>query len=135
MQADARGAGHVQDERVQRRAAINQLRPAGDSGTVVAGKPTQVSVRITGFDRLESHTATSTFFGPFPTREAARCVDKKVMRRVTKNIKANGTYPMPKVVPTRGNTGFYIWSSTLTSGQLILGNNSACGVIVKVTAP
>lgn len=119
--------------KVQRRASISQARPDGMDQSVPTNRPFGVNVRVSGFDRWETHQAIGRVYGPFETREAARCVEARKWRTVNRTIKQDGTYALPRVTAGAAMSGkFFIWQSSLSTGELILGNNSACGVIFKI---
>lgn len=119
--------------RVQKRATVGQARSAGVAVGVKANKQFDVDVKISGFDRSESHTVTSRLYGPFASQENVRCAPLRQARVVNKTISGNGTHDMPNVTLGTAHIGkWFGWQSTLNSGNFILGSSSTCGIVYKV---
>jgi hypothetical protein len=121
--------------RVRKQAAIGQLRPDGRPVQVKVGQAFDLTVRISGFDRAETHTVTSILYGPYTSKDNVTCADS---RRVsghdqTRQVTGNGDFNMPNtVINSNANVGWYGWKSMLASGELILGDTSNCGVLYQV---
>ncbi|MBU2698840.1 hypothetical protein CCO04_27505 [Pimelobacter sp. 30-1] len=121
--------------RVIKQAAIAQDRPAGRSRQVKIGEGFNVTVKVSGFDRAEGHTVVSRLYGPFASKDNARCTEAKrvASKNQSRNVSGNGDYTMGKAVITaKANTGWYVWQTTLSSGDLIAGGTSSCGVLYEV---
>lgn len=121
--------------RVMKQAAIAQDRPAGRSRQVKVGEGFNVTVQVSGFDRAEGHTVVSRLYGPFADKDNARCTEAKRVssKNQSRNVSGNGDYAMGKAVITaKANTGWYVWQTTLSSGDLIAGGTSSCGVLYEV---
>jgi hypothetical protein len=117
--------------RVQKQAAIAQYRP-GTQVRFGIGKPFRIGARISGFDRSETHTVTGRLYGPYNVKENAAC-GSRLFRSVTATVTGNGDYLLPSVsVGSSSNAGWYIWQSTLTSGDLIRGGTSTCGGLFQI---
>ncbi len=123
--------------RVRTQAGLTQSRPAGQCCHQVAvGEGFRVHVRSTGFDRAETHTVTSRLYGPYAARDKVSCGAGKHLgsKDVTANLSGNKEFDMPAVViNASGRTGWYGWKSTLSTGTLIVGKTTGCGVVYQVT--
>lgn len=120
--------------RVQRPSRIGQYRVG--KAAVAVGRPFRVGVRISGFDRRETHTVTSTLYGPFKKGSGVRCWASKVAagHAVTATVTGSTSRAMPPTTINRAkNAGYYGWRSSLSAGNLIRGSRSGCGVVVHVT--
>ncbi|HRK47144.1 MAG TPA: hypothetical protein PK324_16040, partial [Nocardioides sp.] len=121
--------------RVLTQAGVGQYRPDGVTKTVKLGEPFAVGARVVGFDRGESHTVTSQLFGPFGEEDMVSCeVKHNPERDQTRNITGDGDYTMGStVINAKVNVGWYVWQTTLSSGDLVLGGVSGCrGITVHV---
>jgi hypothetical protein len=117
--------------RVQKQAAIAQYRP-GTQVKFGIGKPFRIGARISGFDRSETHTVTGRMYGPYNVKDNANC-GSRLFRTVNATVTGNGDYLLPSVsVGSSSNAGWYIWQSTLTSGDLIRGGTSTCGGLFQI---
>ncbi|MBU2698556.1 Ig-like domain-containing protein [Pimelobacter sp. 30-1] len=121
--------------RVIKQAAVAQDRPAGRSRTVKVGQGFDVDVVVSGFDRAEGHSLVSRLYGPFVNKDNARCVESKrvASKNQTRNVSGNGKVNMGNAaISSSANTGWYVWQTTLSTGDLVAGATSACGVLYEV---
>jgi len=118
---------------VQSQSTLSQWRPAGFGTNVPRGRPFHVDLRIGGFDRHETHTATSALYGPFKSRDRVGCGEQSRTpgKTVRKTVGANGQWRMPNV--TVSKPGWYVWKTSINSGALIRGSSSACNVPFNIT--
>jgi len=94
-----------------------------------------VTVRISGFDRAETHTVTSMLYGPYTSKDNVTCADSRRVagHNQTRQVTGNGDFNMPNtVISSSAGVGWYGWKSVLASGDLILGGTSRCGVLYQV---
>ncbi|GGO94007.1 hypothetical protein GCM10011584_34020 [Nocardioides phosphati] len=118
--------------KVQKQATVGQYRN-GTHVTYGVGKAFRIGARVAGFDRSETHTLTSRLFGPFTYKDNAKCVSDRYLRSVSKSITGNGEFLMPTTaISSSSNAGWYIWQTTLSTGELIRGGTSSCGVLIQV---
>ncbi|MFS3130630.1 hypothetical protein ACLM5J_19670 [Nocardioides sp. Bht2] len=118
--------------RVQKQAWVSQSRPSGKSVQVRKGAGFDVDVKVSGFDRSEPHNVVSRLYGPFASKDGARCVESKRVagKNQLRNVSSNGTYNMSNAAVQR--SGWYVWQTTLSNGDLVLGDVSGCGVPYQV---
>lgn len=122
--------------RVRKQATISQFRLAGDTNDVRLDEKFRVGARVAGFDRGEAHTLTSRLYGPFANKDNAACSASRLVssKTVTKSVSTNGDVTMPPaVIGAQANVGWYVWQTSLNTGDLIIGDTSTCGVPFNVT--
>jgi hypothetical protein len=132
--ASKAGAACSAPIRVRTTAHVSQYR-VNDTKTVHLGGGFRVGVKITGFDRSENHTISSRLYGPFTSQDKAVCTPGKLLGNHTQNnvVTTNGSIEMtPTSVSNKAKTGWYVWESSLTSGALIVGDTSSCGIAFNV---
>ncbi len=89
---------------------------------------------VSGFDRAEVHTVSTRVYGPFLHKENAGCTSGRLFRTLLTSIDSNARWHRTTVVNSDGNTGFYVFQTTLDAGTFMRSSSSQCGDAIHVIA-
>jgi hypothetical protein len=106
---------------------------AGGARTVRVGHAFGPDVIVAGFDRAEVHTVDTRVYGPFLHKDKATCTRHRLFRTLPTSIRGNKRWSETTVVNRDGNTGYYVFRSTLEAGTFMRSSQSRCGNTVHVT--
>jgi hypothetical protein len=106
---------------------------AGVAHTVRVGHAFGPVIVVSGFDRPEAHTVHTRVYGPFAHKSKARCAPRRLFRTLATSIDDDKRWHRTTVVNNAGNTGYYVFRTTLEGGTFMRGSRSRCGNPVQVT--
>lgn len=101
--------------------------------TVKVGHSFGTDIIVSGFDRPEVHTAHTRVYGPFHHKAKTRCTRNRLFRALPTSIRNNKRWNKSTVANSGGNTGYYVFQTTLDGGTFMLGSQSRCGNTIHVT--
>jgi hypothetical protein len=118
--------------RVQKATTTAQSR-AGAARTVTLGHAFGPHLTVSGFDRVEVHTARTRVYGPFLHKAKASCVKDRLFRTLLTTVDNNDEWNTTTVVNRSRNTGYYVFQTTLDAGTFMRSSRSRCGNAIRVT--
>ena len=116
----------------QRNTSTAQSR-AGVAHTVRLGHAFGPDIIVSGFDRPEVHTVDTRVYGPFRNKDKTRCTHSRLFRSLPTSIGNNKRWNKNTVVNNAGNTGYYVFQTTLQAGTFMRSSQSRCGNTIRVT--
>ena len=105
----------------------------GVAHTVRVGHAFGPEITVSGFDRPEVHTVHTRVYGPFLHRDRTGCTPHRLFRTLPTSIRNNGRWKETTVVNSHGNTGYYVFQTTLVGGTFMRSSQSRCGNTIHVT--
>jgi hypothetical protein len=116
----------------QKNTFIKQAR-ATVAHPVKVGHAFGPDIIVSGFDRPEVHTVDTRVYGPFHHKDKTRCTSNRLFRTLPTSIRTNKRWHKTTVVNNVGNTGYYVFQTTLHAGTFMRGSRSRCGNTIHVT--
>jgi hypothetical protein len=116
----------------QKNTSTKQSR-VGVDHTVKVGHAFGPEVIVSGFDRPEVHTVYTRAYGPFQHKDRTRCTANRLFRTLRTSIRRHKRWNTSTVVNNRGNTGYYVFQTTLNAGTFMRSSQSRCDNTVHVT--
>jgi len=116
----------------QKNTTTRQSR-SGAAHAVKVGHAFGPEIIVSGFDRPEVHTVYTRVYGPFVHKDKARCSRGRLLRTLPTAIRKNKRWRQTTVVNRAGNTGYYVFRTTLDAGTFMRGSHSGCGGTIRVT--
>lgn len=113
---------------------LHVAQTAGSAATVKVGKAFGPTVKVTGFDRKEAHTVSTTLHGPFEKREYATC-QYVIKRAVNRTISGNTTSSPRFSIGSTKNVGWYVIRTKVSGTSLLTGHTSTCSGAYRVVKP
>ena len=105
----------------------------GAAYRVTLGHAFGPDVIVSGFDRPESHIVRTRVYGPFLHKDKAQCTGSRLFRTLLTSIGNNKRWKETTVVDSSGNTGYYVFQTTLDAGTFMRSSDSRCGIAIHVT--
>jgi hypothetical protein len=112
---------------------ITRQSRVGVAHTVTLGHAFGPDIIVSGFDRPEVHTVDTRVYGPFRNKDKTRCTRNRLFRTLPTSIGNNKRWKRTTVVNNDGNTGYYVFQTTLEAGTFMRGSQSRCGNTIRVT--
>lgn len=106
---------------------------AGVADTVRVGHAFGPDITVTGFDRPEVHTVYTRVYGPFVHKGNTSCTDSRLFRTLPTSISNDKQWHKTTVVNSDGNTGYFVFQTTLGAGTFMRTSQSRCGNTFQVT--
>jgi len=122
------GAAYLSEKNTRSR----QLR-LGVARSVKLGHTFGPQIVVSGFDRAEVHNVYTRVYGPFTHKTKAHCTRHRLFRTLPFSIRNNKRWKATTVVNNRGNTGYYVFRTTLDDGTFMRTSQSGCGNLMRVT--
>ena len=104
----------------------------GVATTVKVGHAFGPDIIVSGFDRPETHTASTRVYGPFVHKDGTRCTSNHLFRTLPTAVRTNKRWKKTTVVGSDSNTGYYVFQTTLDAGTFMRSSQSRCGNTIQV---
>jgi hypothetical protein len=104
----------------------------GSDRTVKVGHAFGPDIKVSGFDRPEVHTVHTRVYGPFLHKNKTKCTRNRLFRSLPTSIRNDTRWNKTTVVNNVGNTGYYVFQTTLDAGTFMRSSHSGCGDSIRV---